>query len=155
MYTSFSKNSQMVTCSENGQNLKKDTRVRQCLNITPHLCLPYKALAFVLRWKPLDKLPFSQCNTSWITPAVLTSQKLFSSKYPKPFWALILPQVPKGFPGNAIQTTYCNCGQQSVDLSPSCGWPQRQQCCGSFGWPVIASCSLSFHLQSFPRLVFF
>lgn len=77
-----------------------------------------------------------------LTPAVPLLPDSSSARLYKPLDVIAPPQTPKGFPGNAT-ATYCNRGQQSVDLSPSGGRPQGLQCWGSSGWLVIFPCSLN------------
>lgn len=115
----------------------------------PCPCLPYKAPGDLLRGN--RRITFhSPCVTHILhhTSRSPTSRQLFSSWYHKPLDVIAPPQVPKGFPGNAT-ATYCNRGQQSMDLSPSGGRPQRLQCLGKF-W-VAGNLSLlaePFNLQS-------
>lgn len=104
----------------------------------PCPCLPYMAPGGLLRGN--RKITFhSGCHTH---PASHQPSPGFPTALHKPLDVIAPPQVPKGFPGNATATD-CNRGQQSVDLSLSGGRPQRLQCWGSSGWPVIFRCSLN------------
>lgn len=65
------------------------------------------------------------------------SRQLFSSHYHKALDVISFPQIPKRSLGNATGLN-CNSGQQSVDLSPSSGRPQRQHFWGSCGWLITS-----------------